>query len=207
MAYLALTTLFDSSSTQPFLAKPLPCMIPSSRFLIASPENLPRRGSPMAYWLFKSDPEVYGFDHLLAESDRTTGWDGVRNYQARNFLRDSIKIGDGVLFYHSNADPAGIAGIAEVVRAGHPDPTAFDPESEHHDPKSDPASPTWYQVSIRAVKAIDPPLGLPRLKEISELAGMELLRKGSRLSVQPVTEREWKVIMALAGGKPKKKQG
>ena len=160
----------------------------------------------MAYWLFKSEPEVYGFDHLLAESDRTTGWDGVRNYQARNFLRDSIKVGDGVLFYHSNADPACIAGIAEVVRAGHPDPTAFDPESEHHDPKSDPASPTWYQVSIRAVKAIDPPLGLPRLKEISELAGMELLRKGSRLSVQPVTEREWKVIMALAGGTPKKKQ-
>ncbi len=161
----------------------------------------------MAYWLFKSDPEVYGFDHLLAESDRTTGWDGVRNYQARNFLRDSITVGDGVLFYHSNADPAGIAGITEVVRAGHPDPTAFDPESEHHDPKSDPASPTWYQVSIRAVKAIDPPLGLPRLKEISELAGMELLRKGSRLSVQPVTERQWKAIMALAGGKPKKKQG
>src|SRR5271166_4088972 len=156
---------------------------------IPEPENLPRRGSPMAYWLFKSEPEVYGFDHLLAETDRTTGWDGVRNYQARNFLRDSIKVGNGVLFYHSNADP-----------------TAFDPESEHHDPKSDPASPTWYQVSIRAVKAIDPPLGLPRLKEISELADMELLRKGSRLSVQPVTEREWKVIMALAGGKQKKKQ-
>src|SRR5271166_2583591 len=89
---------------------------------IPEPENLPRRGSPKAYWLFKSEPEVYGFDHLLAETDRTTGWDGVRNYQARNFLRDSIKAGDGVLFYHSNADPACIAGIAEVVRAGHPDP-------------------------------------------------------------------------------------
>jgi predicted RNA-binding protein with PUA-like domain len=125
----------------------------------------------------------------------------LRNYQARNFLRDAIKVGDGVLFYHSNADPA---CIAEVVRAGHPDPTAFDPSSEYHDPKSDPANPTWYQVSIRAVKAIDPPLGLPRLKEIPELAGMELLRKGSRLSVQPVTEREWKAITALAGGKPKR---
>ena len=134
-ACLAVTTLFDSSSTQPFLAQPSSCMIPSSRFLIASareargpsweawtdgveplepneqrqlpePRNFPRRGSAMAYWLFKSEPDVYGFDHLLAETDQTTGWDGVRNYQARNFLRDSIKVGDGVLFYHSNADPA-----------------------------------------------------------------------------------------------------
>ncbi len=160
----------------------------------------------MAYWLFKSEPEVYGFAHLLAEPDLTTGWDGVRNYQARNFLRDAVKVGDGVLFYHSNADPPCIAGVAKVVRAGHPDPTAFDPRSNHHDPKSDPGSPTWYQVAIQAVQAIDPPLGLPRLKEIPELAGMELLRKGSRLSVQPVTAGEWKVIMALAGGKPRKKR-
>ncbi len=160
----------------------------------------------MAYWLFKSEPETYSFSHLLAESDRTTGWDGVRNYQARNFLRDSIKVGDGVLFYHSSADPPCIAGIAKVVRAGHPDPTAFDPESDHHDPKSDPASPTWFQVSIRAMKAVDPPLTLPRLRADSQLAGMELLRKGSRLSVQPVTEGEWKVIMALAGGKTRKKR-
>ena len=97
-------------------------------------------------------------------------------------------------------------GHREVVREGHPDPTAFDPGSDHHDPKSDRANPTWYQVSIRAKKAIDPPLGLPRLREIPELAGMELLRKGSRLSIQPVTEREWKTIMALAGGKPGKKR-
>jgi predicted RNA-binding protein with PUA-like domain len=159
----------------------------------------------MAHWLFKSEPEAYSFKDLIAEPDQTTGWDGVRNYQARNFLRDSIKLGDGVLFYHSSADPPCIAGIAKVVRAGHPDPTAFDPKSNHHDPKSDPASPTWYQVSIQAVKAIDPPIDLPRLKEIPELAGMELLRKGSRLSVQLVTEGEWKVIMALAGWKPKKK--
>ena len=196
-------------------------MIPSSRFPIASrcagawpilesqtygfvlpklmerrqipePETLARRSSAMAYWLFKSEPEVYGFDHLLAETDRTTGWDGVRNYQARNFLRDSIKVGDGVLFYHSNADPPCIAGIAEVVRAGHPDPTAFDPRSDHHDPKSDPASPTWYQVSIRAVKTIDPPLeittperklrarrhgaapqGKPAVRSASDRTGME----------------------------------
>ncbi len=160
----------------------------------------------MAYWLFKSEPEVYGFDHLLAEPDRTTGWDGVRNYQARNYLRDTIKVGDGVLYYHSNADPPCIAGVAKVVRAGHPDPTAFDPLSIHHDPKSDRSSPTWYQVAIQAVKPIEPPIGLPRLKEIPELAGMELLRKGSRLSIQPVTEGQWKVIMALAGEKTRKKR-
>lgn len=160
----------------------------------------------MAYWLFKSEPEVYSFAHLMAEEDRTTGWDGVRNYQARNFLRDSIQVGDEVLFHHSNADPPAIAGIATVVRAGHPDPTAFDPKSDYHDPKSDPANPTWYQVSIRAVRAIDPPLGLPRLKETPELAGMELLRKGSRLSVQPVTPAEWDAIMKLAGIRPRKKR-
>jgi predicted RNA-binding protein with PUA-like domain len=159
----------------------------------------------VAYWLFKSEPEAYSFADLLAEPDQTTGWDGVRNYQARNLLRDSIKVGDGVLFYHSSTDPACIAGIAEVVRAGHPDPTAFDTKSDHYDSKSDPKSPTWYQVSIRAVRAIDPPLELPRLREKKELAGMELLRKGSRLSVQPVSDREWKVIMSLAGGKGRKK--
>jgi predicted RNA-binding protein with PUA-like domain len=160
----------------------------------------------MAYWLFKSEPEVFSFAHLLAEKGQTTGWDGVRNYQARNFLRDEIKVGDGVLFYHSSADPPGIAGIARVVRAGHPDPTAFDPKSDHHDPKSDPKNPTWYQVSIKAEKAIDPPIELPRLRHIPELASMELLRKGSRLSVQPVTEGQWEAIMALTRAKPKRRR-
>jgi predicted RNA-binding protein with PUA-like domain len=160
----------------------------------------------MAYWLFKSEPEAFSFADLVAEPDQTTGWDGVRNYQARNFLRDTIKVGDGVLFYHSSADPPCIAGIAKVVREGHHDPTAFDPKSNHHDPKSDPANPTWYQVAIQAVKRIDPPLELPRLKEIPELGRMELLRKGSRLSIQPVTGDEWKVIMNLAGGKTKRKK-
>ena len=158
----------------------------------------------MAYWLFKSEPESYSFDDLMGEADRTTGWDGVRNYQARNFLRDAIKVGDGVLFYHSNADPPAIAGIAEVVREGHPDPSAFDPESKYYDPKSKPDAPIWFQVSIRGVQAVDPPLSLPRLREVPELAGMELLRKGSRLSVQPVSEAEWKTILKLAGIKAAK---
>jgi predicted RNA-binding protein with PUA-like domain len=148
----------------------------------------------MAYWLFKSEPKCFSFQDLLAEPDQTTGWDGVRNYQARNFLRDRVRVGDQVLFYHSNADPPCIAGIAEVVRAGHPDPTAFDPQADHYDPKSDPANPMWYQVSIKAVRAIEPPIGLPELGGIPELAGMELLRKGSRLSVQPVAADEWKAI-------------
>jgi len=152
----------------------------------------------MAYWLFKSEPTAYSFDDLLAEPDQTTGWDGVRNYQARNFLRDSIKVGDGVLFYHSGADPPCIAGTAEVVKAGHPDPTAFDPKAQHYDPKSDRSDPIWFQVSIKAVRPIEPPLSLPFLNTIPALAEMELLRKGSRLSVQPVTEKEWKQIVSLA---------
>jgi predicted RNA-binding protein with PUA-like domain len=158
----------------------------------------------MAYWLFKSEPTAYAFAHLLAEPDRTTGWDGVRNYQARNFLRDQVQVGDGVLFYHSSADPPAIVGIAEVVRAGHPDPTAFDPKAEHYDPKSDRANPTWYQVAIRAVRAIDPPLDLPSLSRVPALTGMELLRKGSRLSVQPVTQDQWRTILSLARSKARR---
>lgn len=153
----------------------------------------------MAYWLFKSEPDCFSFADLMAAPGRTTGWDGVRNYQARNFLRDQVRVGDGVLFYHSSADPPTIAGLAEVVRAGHPDPTAFDPASDQHDPRSDPADPTWFQVSIRAVRPIEPPLDLPRLRAVPALAGMELLRKGSRLSVQPVRVEEWRAVLELAG--------
>jgi predicted RNA-binding protein with PUA-like domain len=155
----------------------------------------------MAYWLFKSEPNCFSFADLEAAPGRTTGWDGVRNFQARNMLRDQIAVGDGVLFYHSSADPPAIAGVAEVVQAGHPDPTAFDPNADHYDPRSKPENPTWYQVAIRAVRPIDPPLDLPRLRTVKTLAGMELLRKGSRLSVQPVTAAEWKAILALAEGK------
>lgn len=153
----------------------------------------------MAHWLFKSEPESFSYADLVASPDQTTGWDGVRNYQARNFLRDQIKVGDLVFYYHSNADPAAIAGIAEVVEAGHPDPSAFNPDSKYYDPKSDPKKPIWYQVKIRAVRPIEPPLGLPQLREVAALADMELLRKGSRLSVQPVTPAEWKAILGLAG--------
>ncbi|HEY2158199.1 MAG TPA: EVE domain-containing protein [Isosphaeraceae bacterium] len=153
----------------------------------------------MPYWLFKSEPDCFSFADLASAPDRTTGWDGVRNFQARNMLRDEIKVGDLVLFHHSSADPPAVAGVAEVVREGHPDPTAFDPGDDHFDPKSDPAKPTWYQVAIRAVKPIDPPIPLQKLREIKELGGMILLQKGSRLSIQPVTAAEWKAIMKQAG--------
>jgi predicted RNA-binding protein with PUA-like domain len=157
----------------------------------------------MAYWLFKSEPSCYSFADLMAAPDRTTGWDGVRNFQARNFLRDEIKVGDGVLFYHSSAEPPAVAGFAKVVRAGHPDPTAFDPKADHYDPKSDPESPVWFQVAIRAERAIDPPLELPLLRTVPALQKMELLRKGSRLSIQRVTPAEWDAVVALA----RKKRG
>lgn len=157
----------------------------------------------MAHWLFKSEPECFSFADL--QRDGSTGWNGVRNYQARNFLRDSIRVGDGVLYHHSNADPAAIVGIAEVIEAAHPDPTAFDPDSEGFDPRSRPDAPVWFQVRIAPVRAIDPPLSLARLREVPALAGMELLRKGSRLSVQPVTDAEWKAVLELAGIKPARK--
>ncbi len=156
----------------------------------------------MAYWLFKSEPDDYSYDDF--EREGSTGWSGVRNYQARNFLRDSIKVGDGVLFYHSVTKTPGVVGIAEVVEAGHADPTALDPASDRYDPKSTPDAPIWFQVTIKSVQAVDPPLTLARLRETPALAGMELLRKGSRLSIQPVTDAEWKTIMELAGVKPRK---
>jgi predicted RNA-binding protein with PUA-like domain len=153
----------------------------------------------MSHWLFKSEPETYAFADLQAEPDATTGWDGVRNYQARNFLRDEVGLGDLVAFYHSSTAEPGIVGIAEVVQPGHPDPTAFDPRSPHHDPKSNPAAPTWFQVRIRAIRPLDSPLTLARLRQEPSLAEMELLRKGSRLSIQPIRPAEWKTLLKLAG--------
>lgn len=127
---------------------------------------------------------------------RTTGWDGVRNYQARNFMR-AMQVGDGVLYYHSNASPPAVAGIAEVARAAYPDPTQFDPRSEYFDPKASLDAPIWMQVDIRGVSAIARPLGLAELRRIPALSKMELLRKGSRLSVQPVRPEEWRAILEL----------
>lgn len=151
------------------------------------------------YWLLKTEPEVFSYDDLENAPQRTTFWDGVRNYQARNFLRDDMKVGDGVLIYHSNAKPPGIAGIAEVVREGYVDPTQFDPEDHHYDPGADPENPRWYVVDVRAVQPLATFLPLPSLREMPGLEGMELLRKGSRLSVQPVSAKEWEIIRRTGG--------
>ncbi len=151
----------------------------------------------LRYWLVKSEPDCFSFDDLLAAPRRTTFWDGVRNYQARNMMRDEMKKGDLVFFYHSSADPTAIVGICEVVKEAYPDHTAFDPKEDHFDPKSDPESPTWYMVSLKAVKPIDPPITLAELRGTPGLEKMMLLQKGSRLSVQKVTEGEWKVVEGL----------
>lgn len=149
------------------------------------------------YWLFKSEPDAFSIDDLSRCPSKTTFWDGVRNYQARNFLRDSIKVGDGVLFYHSSTDQPAIVGVAEVVKAGYPDKTAFDAKNPHYDEKSDSKNPTWYMVDIKHVKTFDAPITLTVLRKMKSLEKMVLLKKGSRLSVQPVTESEWNTILKL----------
>ena len=149
------------------------------------------------FWLLKSEPTCFSYDDLLAAPGGVTCWSGVRNYQARNFMRDDMKTGDGVLFYHSGAEPAGIVGTAEIVREGYPDFTAWDPSDEHHDPKSTESNPIWYMVDIRAAERFSSFLDLPGLRHVRELESMELLRKGSRLSVQPVRPAEWLCILRL----------
>ena len=154
------------------------------------------------HWLLKSEPDVFSFDDLLAMPKRTTSWDGVRNYQARNFMRDDMKPGDLVFFYHSSADPTAIVGVAEVMRGGYPDPTAFDKKHPHFDPKSNSDAPTWFMVDIRAVEKLSRPLTLGELKGVKGLEKMVLLQKGSRLSVQPVSDQEWEIVyrMGMAKG-------
>ncbi len=148
------------------------------------------------YWLMKSEPEAFSVDDLARSPRKTTCWDGVRNYQARNFMR-SMRVGDQVLFYHSNANPPAVVGTAEVVRTAYPDPTQFDPNDSHYDPDSDPKQPRWDMVDIRFAHRFTTPMSLDRLRREQSLTHMELLRKGSRLSVLPVRREEWEAIMAL----------
>lgn len=153
--------------------------------------------SERQYWLLKTEPTTFSFDDLWRAPKRTTFWDGVRNFQARNTLRDRMKQGDLVFIYHSSTDPTGIVGIAEVAREGYPDATAFDPADSHFDPKSKRESPTWFGVDVRAVERIDPIITLEELRRTRGLEKMVLLQKGSRLSVQPVSAVEWGVITGL----------
>jgi len=149
------------------------------------------------FWLVKSEPGVFSIDDLARAKDRTTFWDGVRNFQARNLLRDEMSVGDGVLFYHSSADPPAVAGTAKVVGAGRPDPSQFDAKSDHYDPDSTRDAPRWYGVDIQLDRKFARVVTLPELRANPALGGMVLLRKGSRLSVQPVSAAEWRVICKL----------
>lgn len=149
-------------------------------------------------WLCKTEPSTWSVDDHARAPQRTTFWDGVRNYQARNTLRDSMRLGDPVLLYHSSCEPSGVVGLCEVASAPYPDPTAFDPADPHHDPKSDPSNPTWFGVDLRLVERFSHILSLADLKADPGLAGLELLRKGSRLSVQPVSDAHLAHILRLA---------
>jgi predicted RNA-binding protein with PUA-like domain len=152
--------------------------------------------SSLRYWLMKSEPTAFSFDDLMRSRDSTNHWDGVRNYQARNYMRE-MRVRDKVFFYHSNCDQPGIVGIASVVRQAYPDHTQFDPKNVHYDAKVSREKPIWDMVDIRAVKAFKTPISLDVLRKTSGLKKMVLLRKGSRLSVQPVTVEEWRIICRL----------
>lgn len=152
----------------------------------------------MAYWLFKTEPGCFSFEDLKKRPEMTEPWDGVRNFQARNFLRDSVRVGDQVLFYHSNIPDPAVVGLAEVVRAGYPDVTALNPNAEHFDPKATVDNPIWYMVDVRYREPFVCIVTLEKIKQHPLLADMPLVKR-SRLSIQPVTEDEWRVILTMGG--------
>jgi predicted RNA-binding protein with PUA-like domain len=156
----------------------------------------PETRATMNHWLMKSEPDVFGIDHLAASPGRTAAWWGVRNYQARNFMRDQMKVGDKVLFYHSSCPEPGIAGIARVSRLAYPDETQFDRKSPYFDPKASRDLPRWFNVDVTLVKKTRL-VGLPELRSHAELEDMTILKRGNRLSITPVTEREWAFISGL----------
>ncbi len=152
------------------------------------------------HWLVKTEPTAFSFDDLVASADRTTCWDGVRNYQARNFMRDGMRRGDLALFYHSNAEPAAVVGVVRIVREAYPDRTAFDKSDPHYDARSKPEAPTWVMVDVQAAERFAHPVTLAELRQVEGLGQMALLQRGSRLSVQPVTPEEFAIVRGL--GRP-----
>lgn len=157
----------------------------------------------MQYWLMKSEPESFGIDHLKHAPRQTDHWDGVRNYQARNFMRDDMNKGDLVFFYHSNCKVPGIVGIATVVREAYPDHTAFDAGSKYFDAKSDPENPRWFMVDLKYKRKLKRVISLAELKQhASKLGDFELLKRGSRLSILPVSRKQWDYILKLEQRKP-----
>lgn len=149
----------------------------------------------MKYWLMKSEPDVFSIDNL--KTKKKSGWDGVRNYQARNFMRDEMGIGDMVLFYHSSCEVPGVAGLARVCKESHPDPSQFDSKSEYYDPKATKENPRWFMVEVEFVEKFDEVITLSKLKAEKALSNMPLVQKGSRLSINPVTEKEYNTIINL----------
>ncbi|MGR9044389.1 MAG: EVE domain-containing protein [Gammaproteobacteria bacterium] len=151
----------------------------------------------MNYWLMKSEPNEFGIDDLYKKPDQTEHWDGVRNYQARNMMRDDMKLGDRIFFYHSNCDEPGIVGIMEIVREGYPDYLAWDPNDKHFDPKSTEDEPRWFMVDVKFVKKLSRTISLKELKQQPELEELALVRRGNRLSIMPVSKQQWDFILAM----------
>jgi len=154
----------------------------------------------MQYWLFKSEPDAFSIDDLAACPNQTEPWDGIRNYQARNFLRDEVKQGDQVFFYHSSCKNVGIVGLAEVVKEGYPDHTQFDPEKHYYDPKSKPDNPRWYMVDVKFKQKFAQILSLKAIKAMPEIKELGLVRRGHRLSIMPVEKKEFKILLAACNG-------
>jgi predicted RNA-binding protein with PUA-like domain len=152
----------------------------------------------MNYWLMKSEPDTFGIEHLRQRPKQTEPWDGVRNYQARNMMRDQMSVGDKAFFYHSNCAEPGIVGIMYIVKSGYPDVTALDPESPYYDPKASTDNPRWYRVDVKFEKAFSQIISLHELKQHPELEGMAVLARGSRLSITPVSNAQWDYILSLA---------
>ncbi|MDY0007441.1 MAG: EVE domain-containing protein [Spongiibacteraceae bacterium] len=150
----------------------------------------------MGYWLFKTEPQTFSIDDLKARARRGEFWDGVRNYQARNMLRDEVARGDQVLIYHSSCAQIGVVGVAEVIRAASPDPTQFDPESDYYDPASEPEAPRWYGVTLAHRRTLPAIVSLASLKANPALADLALVKRGNRLSIMPVTASQWRAILA-----------
>ncbi|WP_269525102.1 EVE domain-containing protein [Coraliomargarita parva] len=155
----------------------------------------------MKYWLMKSEPDVFSFEDLKSRPGQTEPWDGVRNYQARNFMRDDMQVGDLILFYHSNTNPPGVAGIAQVASEAYPDPTAFDKKSKYYDPKSNPDSPRWVLVDVKYKADLKRLVALEEMKAMPELQEMRVLQRGNRLSITPVTQSEFEAIQKAGMGK------
>lgn len=152
----------------------------------------------MSYWLFKSEPDSFSIDDLIACPEQTEPWDGIRNYQARNFLRDQVKQGDKLFFYHSSCKQVGVVGVATIVKKAYPDPSQFNPESKNYDPKSSQENPRWLMVDVRFQEKFKTLLSLSSIKANPQITEIGLVKKGHRLSIMPVSENEWKIIYNMA---------